>query len=296
MAAFGKRQEPSKSRDGGSAKTTFGNRRQRIVQSRSITSNLGIYVYAASAVFLGLLGLATGDFATPWQHVGLNAPFRAPVAYLVASIELAAGLALLVPRTARVGALTLTVVYSVFTLVWVPKFFENLGNYDGNVFEELPMVAAGLVLLAAFSSSGSSIARRRPFFVLLFGICPISFGIVHIVMMPGLLNGIPGWLPPSKMFWAYATTMGFLGAAVAILTGIMAPLAARLLTAEIMIFELLFWVPRVFAEPSNHVNWGGNAITIAIAGAAWVASDSISQTVKRAPFPIESANEVRISV
>jgi hypothetical protein len=97
------------------------------------------------------------------------------------------------------------------------------------------------------------------------------------------------------MFWAYVTTMGFFGAAVAILTGIMAPLAARLLTAEIMIFELLFWVPRVFAEPRNHVNWGGNAITIAIAGAAWVASDSICQAVKRAPFHIESANEVGIS-
>ena len=80
-------------------------------------------------------------------------------------------------------------------------------------------------------------ARRRASFVLLFGICPISFGIAHIIDMPGLLGWIPGWLPPTRMFWAYATTMGFFGAAVALLTGIMAPLAARLLTAEIVIFE-----------------------------------------------------------
>ena len=88
------------------------------MQSRSITSNLGIYVYAAAAVFLGLLGLASGDFATPWQHVQLGAPARTPLAYLAALIELTAGFALLWRRTARTGALALTsCVYSVFTLL-----------------------------------------------------------------------------------------------------------------------------------------------------------------------------------
>ena len=169
----------------------------------------------------------------------------------------------------------------------MPKAFVNLGNYDpiGNVFEEFALVAAGLVLCAIFSPAGSSIARRRPFFVLLFGICPISFGIVHIIDMPGLLGWIPGWLPPAKMFWAYATTLGFFGAAVAILTGIMAPLAARLLTAEIVIFELLVWIPNLSAGPGNHFNWAANAICIALAGASWVVSDSISAAAKTKPTP-----------
>jgi uncharacterized membrane protein YphA (DoxX/SURF4 family) len=264
------------------------------MQNRSLTSNLGIYAYAAGAIFLGVLGLTSGDFATTWQHVGPNLPFREPLAYLTAFIELAAGLALLWPRTARTGALALAVVYSVFTLLWVPMAFRNLGNYDpiGNVFEEFSLVTAGLVLSAIFSPPGSSIARRRPFFVLLFGVCPISFGIVHIIDMPGLLGAIPGWLPPTRMFWAYATTLGFFGAAVAILTGIMAPLASRLLTAEIVIFELLFWIPRLRAAPHDHSIWAGNAISIAIAGAAWIVSDSICQAVKRAPAHTESANEV----
>jgi len=268
------------------------------MQNRSITSNLGLYVYGGAAIFLGLLGLVSGDFASAWQNVGPNVPLRVPLAYLTAVIELAAGIALLVPRFARAGALTLTIVYSVFTLIWVPKAFVNLGNYDpiGNVFEEFSLVAAGLVLCAIFSPAGSSIARRRPFFVLLFGICPISFGIVHIIDMPGLLGGIPSWLPPTKMFWAYATTLGFFGAAVAILTGIMAPLASRLLTAEIVIFELLFWIPNLAGGPNNHFNWAGNAISVAIAGAAWVVSDSICVAVKRARACTESANEVSTSV
>jgi uncharacterized membrane protein YphA (DoxX/SURF4 family) len=267
-----------------------------MTKQRSVTSNLGLYVYGVAAIFLGLLGLVSGDFATTWQNVGPNVPLRVPLAYLTAVIELAAGIALLIPRTARVGALTLTIVYSVFTLLWVPKAFVNLGNYDpiGNVFEEFSLVAAGLVLWAIFSPAGSPMARRRHFFVLLFGICPISFGIVHIIDMPGLLGFIPGWLPPTKMFWAYATTLGFFGAAVAILTGIMAPLASRLLTAEILIFELLVWIPNLSAGPSKHFNWAANAISIALAGASWVVSDSISAAATAEPIPVESPGEVSI--
>jgi uncharacterized membrane protein YphA (DoxX/SURF4 family) len=264
------------------------------MQNRSLISNLGIYVFAAGAIFLGVLGLVSGDFATSWQNVGPNTPLREPLAYLTAFLELAAGIALLWPRTARAGALTLTILYSVFTLIWVPKALVNLGNYDpiGNVFEELSLAAAGLVLFAKFSPTGSFFARRQSFFVLLFGICPISFGIVHIIDMPGLLGAIPGWLPPARMFWAYATTLGFFGAAVAILTGILAPLASRLLTAEIVIFEFLFWIPNLRASPHEHTNWAGNAISIAIAGAAWVVSDSIWRAAKRAPAHTESATEV----
>jgi uncharacterized membrane protein YphA (DoxX/SURF4 family) len=268
-----------------------------MAKQHRIASNLGLYAYALAAIFLGVLGLVTADFATQWQNVGPNVPLRVPLAYLTAVIELAGGIALFIPRTARAAALILTVVYSIFTLIWVPQSFQNLGNYDpiGNVFEEFSLVAGGLVLWATFSPEGSSIARRRSFFMLLFGICPISFGIVHIKDMPGLLGAIPAWLPPSQMFWAYATTLGFFASAVAILTGILAPLAARLLTAEIVVFELLFWIPNVTAAPGNHFNWAGNAISIAIAGASWVVADSISAAAKAEPIRAESPTEIRRS-
>jgi uncharacterized membrane protein YphA (DoxX/SURF4 family) len=264
---------------------------------RSVTSNLGLYVYAAGAIGLGVLGFASGDFATAWQNVGPNMPFRITLAYATAALEIAAGIALLVPRSARAGALTLSALYLMFTLVWVPKALVNLGNYDpiGNVFEELALVAAGLVLSAKFSPTGSWWARHRSFYVLLFGVCPISFGIVHIVDMPGLLGPIPGWLPPNKMFWAYATTLGFFGAAIAILTGILAPFAARLLIAELVSFEFLFWIPRLHATPKNHFVLAGNAISIALCGAAWVISDKISSWSRSSTvaIPPDTNNERR---
>ena len=168
------------------------------MQNRSLASNLGIYAYAAGAIFLGLLGLASGDFATNWQRVGPNVPLREPLAYLTALIELAAGLAMLWRRTARVGALTITVVYSVFALIWVPKMLETRSDYDptGNFFEEFSIVAAGAVLFAWLSPAGSWVARRESLFARLFGLSCISFGVVHIYDMPGLLTWIPKWIPP----------------------------------------------------------------------------------------------------
>ena len=253
------------------------------MQNRSLASNLGIYAYAAGAIFLGLLGLASGDFATEWQRVDPNVHFREPLAYFTAFSEFAAGLALLWPRTARAGALTLTVVYSVFTLLWVPKILEGLSGYDptGNFFEEFSLVAAGAVLFARFSPASSPISRRESLFARLSGLSAISFGIVHIYDMPGLLTFIPQWIPPSQMFWAYVTTIGFFLAAAAILSGIMAPLASRLLTTEIVGFELLVWIPKLLAGPHDHFNWAANAISVAIAGAVWAVSDSICQAAKQ---------------
>lgn len=245
--------------------------------NRNFASNLGNCVYAAGAIFLGVAGLISGDFATQWQRVGPDVPLRMPLAYLTALIELAAGLALLWPRTARYGALTLTVVYSVFALLWLPMILAGHSGFDptGNFFEEFSLVAGGAVLFARFSPDASPIARRESLFARLFGLSAISFGIVHIVDMPGLAAWVPQWIPPSQIFWCYATTIGFFLAAASILSGILAPLASRLLTVEIVSFEIFVWIPKLLASPHEHFLWSGNAISVAIAGAIWAVSDSV---------------------
>jgi len=270
------------------------------MQSRRLASNPGFYVYGGAANSLGLVGLVSGNFAVGWQHVGPNVPLREPLAYLTAVAELGAGIALLVPRTARIGAVTLTIVYSVFTFLWVPKaFVEILGhNFDGtgNVFEEFAMVAAGLVLCAILAPAGSWISRREALFARIFVLCPVSFGIAHVFdTMRGIASWIPKWLPPGPLFWAYVTTICFYLAAGAILCGIKAPLAARLLTAEIVGFQLLVWIPKLVAGPRLHGNWAGNGINLAIAASVWVVADSLSHTGKRrataehSPFLVGSA-------
>jgi len=261
---------------------------------RSLLSNLGIYAYSAGAICLGLLGLASGDFATTWQHVGPNAPFRVPLAYLTATIELAAGLALLWHRAARCAALFLALLFSVFTLIWIPTYIKDLHNFDplGNVFEEFSLVVGGAVLFASLSPRDSIFARREPHIARLYALSAISFGIGHIYYFPGILTWIPGWIPPSKMFWEYATTIGFFLAALAILTGIAAPLASRLITAEIVGFGILVWIPKLVTGPHEHINWAGNAISVAFAAAPWVVSDSICRAARQEHAHIESAVQI----
>ncbi len=257
--------------------------------SNTRASNLGIYIYAAGAIFLGLLGLVSGDFAATWQHVTLTGSTHTLLAYLAAILELAAGLALLWPRTARAGALALTILFAIFTLVWISTYLENLSHFDplGNVFEEFSLTVAGAVLFASFSPAGSFFSRHQSGLARLYALSAISFGIGHIYYFPGILSWIPRWLPPSQIFWEYVTTIGFFLAALAILTGILAPIASRLITAEILIFEILIWIPKLIAGPRDHTNWAGNAISITLTGAAWAISDSICRSSIPAPSHAE---------
>jgi uncharacterized membrane protein YphA (DoxX/SURF4 family) len=264
------------------------------MQGNIRASNIGIYVYAAGAICLGLVGLVSGDFAATWQHVAFTGSTRALLAYLTALIELAAGLGLLWPKTARAAALTLTAVYAVFTAVWIPTYIANIRNFDplGNVFEEFSLVVAGAVL---FASLTPSLSHRTPQFARLYALSAISFGVGHIFYWPGILNWIPAWLPPSQIFWEYVTTIGFFLAAIAIISGIMAPLASRLLAAEILSFEILVWIPKLIAGPHDHSNWAGNSISIALSGAAWVVSDSICRTAKHASIQTEPSLTHKVS-
>lgn len=250
---------------------------------RSVPSNLGIYVYGGAAIALGLIGLAWGDFATNWQRVEAGVPFRQVLAYVAAICEISAGAAVLWRGSARLGAWILTAIYSLFALLWVPKIVAAPQVYDswGNFFEEFSLVVGGLVLCALLAPTGSLLSRKEALIARTYGVCAISFGLVHIVYFAGLPAWVPKWIPPGQTFWAAATTVCFLLAAAAMLSGILASLAARLLTAMIVGFELLVWAPKVVAAPHDHFVWSGNGINLVMAGAAWVVSDSIRRSAKR---------------
>jgi uncharacterized membrane protein YphA (DoxX/SURF4 family) len=111
---------------------------------RRVLSNLGIYVYGAGAISLDVSGLVWIDFASNWQRVQGNVPHRGALACIAAVYELAAGAAILWRRTARTGAMMLTILYSVFALVVGATDSRVSSVYDvwGNFFEEFSLVAA----------------------------------------------------------------------------------------------------------------------------------------------------------
>jgi uncharacterized membrane protein YphA (DoxX/SURF4 family) len=249
---------------------------------RKTLSNLGIYVYGAGAIALSVIGLVWTDFATNWQRVQGNFPYRGALACITAVYELAAGVAIFWRRTAQAGALMLAVLYSLFALLWVPQILRSPQVYDvwGNFFEESALVIAGLVAYASLAPPASVWAARKTQISRLFGICVISFALEHLFYISGTASFVPKWIPPGQLFWAIATAIFFLLAAAAILSGYLTGLACRLLTAMIVGFEVLVWAPRLFTFPHEHFSWAGNGICLALAGAAWVVADSMSESGK----------------
>lgn len=91
----------------------------------------------------------------------------------------------------------------------------------------------------------------------------------------------PSWIPPGQQFWAWATGVFHVLAGLAILSGVLAVLASRLYVAMCIGFGVFVWAPILVAAPDNHFNWAGNAINLALVGAAWVIADSISNRRSR---------------
>jgi uncharacterized membrane protein len=248
----------------------------------------GFLLYGAAAAFLGLIGFAWDDFATEWQHVKQTIPFHGALAYLTAALELVGGVALFRRASARWGAGLVTLVYSVFALIWVCAIFGTPLVWDpwGNTFEELSIVISGAAVFAFLSPPGSPWHRRTAVLSRLYGICPISFGLTHFIFLSACASWVPAWLPFGGVFWTIATGTCFLLAAFAILTGILAGLASRLNAVMIVCFEVLIWVPKLAGAPHDHFMWSGNGICIALAGGAWAVADLLN----RSPRPYSAAD------
>ena len=240
---------------------------------------LGVRVYAASAVALGLVGLVSGDFAAVWQPVPAGLPGRTALAYVTALVLIASGIGLLRRRTAAASAIVLAVVYGAFAALWVPRVVllpRVLGTWNG-VFEQLALVAAALTHLA-HTRGATRLARGAR---LLFGVCLLSFGATHFDALRETAAMVPKWLPPSPTFWAAATGVFHLAAGLAILSGVRAALAARLFTAMLVTFGVLVWAPLLAADPRSHTVWAGNAINLALVGAAWLMADAVVRGTRR---------------
>ena len=242
---------------------------------------LGRHVYGIAAIGFGIISFTWRDLAGPWQQAQLfgNASHHETFVYFVAAIELLGGLAIQWRRTARAGAILLATIFSIFALLWIPRAISAPRVYDGYgiFFEQLSIVSGGLIVCALFSENPKRTAWLARLGYYFFATCVISFMLVHLFSFSGVVSFTPKWIPPSQKFWAVVTTLAFPLAAIALFTRRAALLASRLLTAMIVGFGLLVWLPRLFADPHQLFNWGGNAQNLAIAGAGWIVADYLSR-------------------
>jgi len=242
----------------------------------------GRHAYGLAAVAFGVITLVWHDFNN-WQQIRAlaNVPHREILVYLAAAIELFGGIAIQQPRTARSGAFALGTIYLIFALLWVPHIVATPQIYDrwGNFFEQFSLVSAALIVYASIRQNHSArAARAAQIGYVCFGICVVSFTLEQLLYLSATAEFVPKWIPPGQMFWAITTTIALALAAIALLSGRSALLASRLLTAMLICFGLLVWLPAPFADPHKLNNWAGNAQNLAITGAAWIVADFLSHT------------------
>src|SRR5579864_7282525 len=243
--------------------------------------SLGRYVYGLAAIGFGICALAWHDISNWVQIKALgDLSHRESITYIVATIEILGGVAVLWPRTARAGAVALGAIYFTFALLAVPLIIEHPLVYNGfgHFFEQFSYVLGALII---YSCSGpiapARTARLAQIGYYSFGICVVSFALEQLFYLSATASLVPKWIPPGQMFWAIATTAAFALAAIALLTGFMARLASRLTSAMLVGFGLLVWLPAIVGNPRSSLNWSEGAETLAIAASAWIVADFLGR-------------------
>jgi uncharacterized membrane protein len=250
-------------------------------------TSVGHALFAATLIALGILGLARGDFAPIWQGVPAHFPTRAGLVYLCALVSLLCGAGLLW----RPLAATASRVLCAYLLLWMVLFkVPHIArapmvevNYQ-SCGETAVLVAAAWVLYAwlaggwdrrqlAFATGARGVRLARA----LYSLALIAFGFSHFAYLELTAPLVPAWLP-WHVGWAYATGCAYLAAAVAILTGVRARLAAVLAALQMGLFTLLVWVPPVIAGVANSGQRDELIVSWALTAAAWVIADSYQAT------------------
>jgi uncharacterized membrane protein YphA (DoxX/SURF4 family) len=248
--------------------------------------SVGHYLYGVAMIGFGICSLASNDVSN-WQQeataLGLTSHHEI-LNYLVAAFEILGGLAVLLPRSARTGAAALATLWSIFALMGVPFIFKHplVYNEYNNIFEQLSIVAGALIVYASSDPSIVRTSRLAQIGYYTFALCLLSFGLEQLFYLASTASLVPKWIPPGQMFWAITTTIAFGLAAIALLTGFIARVAAWLSTAMLVGFGLLVWLPILIADPHTLSNWTESAETLGIAGVAWMIAEYLGPSIRPA--------------
>ena len=243
----------------------------------------GHTLFAATLIGIGLFGLLTGRFAPLWDSAPASLPARTALAYLCAVVALAGGLGSLLKPTAALAARLLLVALSAWlVLIKLPYILAEpaVEVHYQSAGETALVLACACVLYGWLAADQDS--RRMRFLSpryclraawLLEALALTAFGLSHFAYLQLTAPLVPHWLGGGT-FWAYLTGSAYLAAAAALFTGRWARLASVLVTAQMGLFTLLIWVPRIlirgFAGPVGECvdSW---VLTVA----AWVVAESL---------------------
>jgi len=248
---------------------------------------VAVYIYGLATVAAGIMDFVWGDFDhshQPIQAFGDHIPGRTLFAYITAFWMIGGGVAILWRRSTRAGAAALALIYLIFAIFWLPRFYTAplvLGfripvmiGVLGGFGTQLIASAGGALVCASLAARDSTWSRTALIARWIFGLCSIDFGLAHWTDIKDMTVYVPMWMPLGREFWVIATGLCFILAGLAILSGILDVLAPRLLALMLFVFSVVTLVPSIFAFPRSHDVWGGNAYQLAAVAAAWILADA----------------------
>lgn len=238
----------------------------------------GALLLASVMIALGLRGLYYGDSASVWQPIPADLPLRSLLVHACAAIELAAGIGLLMRRTALVAAGAL---FALTLLWWIslklpPAFARPLSPFSWLGVGEIGVIVAGAWTAFAMRSGAQS---AMPWLTgaggvrgarVLCALCLPMIGLSHFVYAKETAGFVPAWIP-GPYFWAYLTGAGSFFASLGMLFGVWPRLAAAAEAAMLGVITVLVWLPGLSA-PSNDT-WTPFLMSTAIACGVWAVAD-----------------------
>jgi uncharacterized membrane protein len=223
-------------------------------------------VFAAVLVALGIATLVDRDYLPIWLLPD-DAPAPHLLAYLCAAVSIACGAGLAWPRTSAIAAWTWLGYVALWTLIFPVRLLAylsgDLGSWYG-VAEPAVLVAAAWILA---TPRGVPVARA------IYGLALIPFGLGHFVYLERTESLVPSWLPAHHAL-ALFTGAAFFAAALAIVTGVLARLAAALSALQLALFTVLVWTSLRLERPLNPFEWNEVGSSIALAVAGWIVTES----------------------
>jgi uncharacterized membrane protein len=234
--------------------------------------SFGQIAFAVGMIASGLLNLANGNFYSPWDPIPKWIPAHPAMAYAYGVIMVLGGVGLLIKQTAVLSARVLLAALLVFLVLCKTPVLLMNAQIEATWLDygEIATLVAGALALAATNDTQLRVAR------FLLGAAILPIGISHFAYMKIAEPMVPAKLPYHGA-WVAFTGVAHIAAGVAILSGILAKLAAQLEAGMLTAFGVLVWLPAIFEKPSDVSRWIPFVVTIAVANSVWPVASTISE-------------------
>jgi uncharacterized membrane protein YphA (DoxX/SURF4 family) len=241
---------------------------------------LGRYLIAIAAASVGIMALAYGDYAPAWHSFPEGIPGREIWIAACALILIAASAGLCVPRIAIPCLWGVGAYYLIWVVIASGPIFAaplSIGAWYGTT-EALTAVSGAVLLYSIMRPKIPPLAARVA--RILFGLTCVFYGGSHFLYAGYTASMVPSWLPGGLVL-AYVTGACHIAAGLALVAGVLAPLAATLEAAMMSLFGLLVWAPTFFiddkpkwATPAQN-QWSELVVNLVLAAAAWIVALSL---------------------